>query len=277
MFRLEHGEADRSALRKALPTLSHIQEAQSAWKDDFALNSMLRKRFRVSGAPAWARGPPAAEVTHVGGGRVQAHASYRLVVSPLSLFPHVTASPNSGHPREAPSPAALSNQGAPSGEPQLCLPDMSKGKRASSWGVGEARPAKRPSRALTCYSAASTGVRVHQPSPDGVPRPSSHARINARISLQWPPHPTPPAGKDCLKRESLLPRSVVMRVAVRKRLGETPALVCGGRGNRFPTPISRPLPSPAQSSLSACSRRPLADTVGGPCLGRAWRGGKRVL
>ncbi|KAM6216797.1 putative splicing factor YJU2B [Rhynchocyon petersi] len=46
MFRLEHGEADRSMLNKALPTLSHIQEAQSAWKDDFALNSMLRKKFR---------------------------------------------------------------------------------------------------------------------------------------------------------------------------------------------------------------------------------------
>uniref|UniRef100_A0A2K6MM01 Probable splicing factor YJU2B n=2 Tax=Rhinopithecus bieti TaxID=61621 RepID=A0A2K6MM01_RHIBE len=46
MFRLEHGEADRSTLKKALPTLSHIQESQSAWKDDFALNSMLRRRFR---------------------------------------------------------------------------------------------------------------------------------------------------------------------------------------------------------------------------------------
>ncbi|KAM5238030.1 putative splicing factor YJU2B [Ctenodactylus gundi] len=46
MFRLEHGEADRSTLKKALPTLSHIQEAQSAWKDDFALNSMLRRHFR---------------------------------------------------------------------------------------------------------------------------------------------------------------------------------------------------------------------------------------
>uniref|UniRef100_A0A8D0PTH0 Probable splicing factor YJU2B n=2 Tax=Sus scrofa TaxID=9823 RepID=A0A8D0PTH0_PIG len=46
MYRLEHGEADRSTLKKALPTLSHIQEAQNAWKDDFALNSMLRKRFR---------------------------------------------------------------------------------------------------------------------------------------------------------------------------------------------------------------------------------------
>ena len=57
MFRLEHGEADRSTLKKALPTLSHIQEAQSAWKDDFALNSMLRKRFRVSGAPGPGSGP----------------------------------------------------------------------------------------------------------------------------------------------------------------------------------------------------------------------------
>lgn len=47
MFRLEHGEADRTTLKKALPTLSHIQEAQNAWKDDFALNSMLRRHFRV--------------------------------------------------------------------------------------------------------------------------------------------------------------------------------------------------------------------------------------
>lgn len=50
MFRLEHGEADRSVLRKAMPTLSDIQEAQNAWKDDFALNSLLRRKFRVSGA-----------------------------------------------------------------------------------------------------------------------------------------------------------------------------------------------------------------------------------
>ena len=59
MFRLEHGEVDRSTLKKALPTLSHIQEAQSAWKDDFALNSMLRKRFRVSGVPGPGSGPQA--------------------------------------------------------------------------------------------------------------------------------------------------------------------------------------------------------------------------
>jgi len=51
MFRLEHGEADRSTLKKALPTLSHIQEAQNAWKDDFALNSMLRRHFRVREVP----------------------------------------------------------------------------------------------------------------------------------------------------------------------------------------------------------------------------------
>ncbi|XP_054984367.1 probable splicing factor YJU2B [Sorex araneus] len=46
MFRLEHGAADRGTLQKALPTLSHIQEVQSAWRDDFALNSLLRRRFR---------------------------------------------------------------------------------------------------------------------------------------------------------------------------------------------------------------------------------------
>ncbi|XP_074166986.1 putative splicing factor YJU2B [Sminthopsis crassicaudata] len=46
MFRLEHGTTDQSKLQKAIPSLSNIQEAQSAWKDDFALNSMLRRKFR---------------------------------------------------------------------------------------------------------------------------------------------------------------------------------------------------------------------------------------
>lgn len=46
MYRLEHGTADQGKLRRAIPTLSHIQEAQSAWKDDFAINSMLRRKFR---------------------------------------------------------------------------------------------------------------------------------------------------------------------------------------------------------------------------------------
>uniref|UniRef100_A0A8C8STJ1 Probable splicing factor YJU2B n=1 Tax=Pelusios castaneus TaxID=367368 RepID=A0A8C8STJ1_9SAUR len=46
MYRLEHGTADQGKLQRAIPTLSNIQEAQSAWKDDFAINSMLRRKFR---------------------------------------------------------------------------------------------------------------------------------------------------------------------------------------------------------------------------------------
>ncbi|XP_043388637.1 coiled-coil domain-containing protein 130 isoform X2 [Chelonia mydas] len=46
MYRLEHGAMDQSKLQRAIPTLSNIQEAQSAWKDDFAINSMLRRKFR---------------------------------------------------------------------------------------------------------------------------------------------------------------------------------------------------------------------------------------
>ncbi|XP_020654410.3 putative splicing factor YJU2B [Pogona vitticeps] len=46
MYRLEHGSNDQSKLQRVLPTLQNIQEAQSAWKDDFALNSLLRRKFR---------------------------------------------------------------------------------------------------------------------------------------------------------------------------------------------------------------------------------------
>ncbi|XP_067416477.1 probable splicing factor YJU2B [Emydura macquarii macquarii] len=46
MYRLEHGTTDQRKLQRAIPTLSNIQEAQSAWKDDFAINSMLRRKFR---------------------------------------------------------------------------------------------------------------------------------------------------------------------------------------------------------------------------------------
>lgn len=46
MFRLEHNVADRAVLQRAVPTLANLQEAQSAWKDDFGLNSLLRRRFR---------------------------------------------------------------------------------------------------------------------------------------------------------------------------------------------------------------------------------------
>ncbi|PIO35496.1 hypothetical protein AB205_0070280 [Aquarana catesbeiana] len=47
MYRLEHGAADKEKLKKAIPTLFELQEAQGAWKDDFALNSLLRTKFRI--------------------------------------------------------------------------------------------------------------------------------------------------------------------------------------------------------------------------------------
>ncbi|KAG8441442.1 hypothetical protein GDO86_006981 [Hymenochirus boettgeri] len=46
MYRLEHGAADKAKLQKAVPSLSELQEAQSAWRDDFAINSLLRSKFR---------------------------------------------------------------------------------------------------------------------------------------------------------------------------------------------------------------------------------------
>ncbi|KAM7028166.1 putative splicing factor YJU2B [Acridotheres tristis] len=46
MFRLEHGVTDKGVLERATPTLTRLQEAQDAWKDDFGLNSRLRRRFR---------------------------------------------------------------------------------------------------------------------------------------------------------------------------------------------------------------------------------------
>ncbi|XP_053320612.1 probable splicing factor YJU2B [Spea bombifrons] len=46
MFRLEHGVADKEKLQKAVPSLSELQEVQSTWKDDFAINSLLRSKFR---------------------------------------------------------------------------------------------------------------------------------------------------------------------------------------------------------------------------------------
>ncbi|XP_060710831.1 probable splicing factor YJU2B [Hemiscyllium ocellatum] len=46
MYKLEHGVSDQEKLKIAIPTLSDIQEMQNAWKDDFAMNSMLRKKFR---------------------------------------------------------------------------------------------------------------------------------------------------------------------------------------------------------------------------------------
>ncbi|XP_029283202.1 coiled-coil domain-containing protein 130 homolog [Cottoperca gobio] len=47
MFKLDHGGKDKEKLKKALPSLSEIQDYQSSWKDDFQLNSSLRRKFRT--------------------------------------------------------------------------------------------------------------------------------------------------------------------------------------------------------------------------------------
>lgn len=47
MFKLDHGGKDKEKLKRALPSLSEIQDHQSSWKDDFQLNSSLRRKFRT--------------------------------------------------------------------------------------------------------------------------------------------------------------------------------------------------------------------------------------
>ncbi|XP_068615918.1 probable splicing factor YJU2B [Brachionichthys hirsutus] len=47
MFKLDHSGKDKEKLRKALPSLNELQEYQSGWKDDFQLNSSLRRTFRT--------------------------------------------------------------------------------------------------------------------------------------------------------------------------------------------------------------------------------------
>ncbi|KAJ0033655.1 hypothetical protein NQD34_000762 [Periophthalmus magnuspinnatus] len=47
MFKLDHGGKDKEKLKRALPSLSEIQDLQAGWKDDFQLNSSLRKKFRT--------------------------------------------------------------------------------------------------------------------------------------------------------------------------------------------------------------------------------------
>ncbi|KAK5620663.1 hypothetical protein CRENBAI_020816 [Crenichthys baileyi] len=46
MYKLDHGGKDKEKLTKALPSLSEIQDYQAGWKDDFQLNSALRRKFR---------------------------------------------------------------------------------------------------------------------------------------------------------------------------------------------------------------------------------------
>lgn len=46
MYKLDHGGKDKEKLKKALPSLSEIQDYQAGKKDDFQLNSTLRRKFR---------------------------------------------------------------------------------------------------------------------------------------------------------------------------------------------------------------------------------------
>ena len=47
MYKLDHGGKDKEKLRAAIPSLSELQDHQAGWKDDFQLNSALRRKFRV--------------------------------------------------------------------------------------------------------------------------------------------------------------------------------------------------------------------------------------
>ncbi|MGH0132937.1 UNVERIFIED_CONTAM: hypothetical protein FKN15_051155 [Acipenser sinensis] len=65
MFKLEHGSQDRGKLQPALPSLSHIQEKQEAWRDDFLLKEVQayedrqRLKRREISARSWFPSPVA--------------------------------------------------------------------------------------------------------------------------------------------------------------------------------------------------------------------------
>ena len=46
MFKLEHSIEDKQKAKRAAPTLGKIQEIRDVWEDDFAVNQILRKKFR---------------------------------------------------------------------------------------------------------------------------------------------------------------------------------------------------------------------------------------
>ena len=48
MFKLEHGFEDQKKIKSAIPTLLSLEEIQSGKKDDYELNKLARKQFRVS-------------------------------------------------------------------------------------------------------------------------------------------------------------------------------------------------------------------------------------
>ncbi|XP_054707049.1 coiled-coil domain-containing protein 130 homolog [Uloborus diversus] len=46
MFRLEHGEKDKSKQKELIPSLGRLEDHQERWKDDYLLNKRLRAQFR---------------------------------------------------------------------------------------------------------------------------------------------------------------------------------------------------------------------------------------
>lgn len=47
MYKLEHGVDDQSRGKSSAPTIARVVEMQAAHRDDFLLNQLARKRFRV--------------------------------------------------------------------------------------------------------------------------------------------------------------------------------------------------------------------------------------
>lgn len=47
MFKLEHGFEDQKKVKAALPTIHALEEVKATMKDDYVLNKLARKQFRV--------------------------------------------------------------------------------------------------------------------------------------------------------------------------------------------------------------------------------------
>ena len=46
MYKLEHNAEDKVKVNKLAPTLTRLEEIRDDWDDDFAVNQLLRKKFR---------------------------------------------------------------------------------------------------------------------------------------------------------------------------------------------------------------------------------------
>jgi hypothetical protein len=51
MYKLEHGVSDQQRSKTAAPTISQIVEHQATHKDDYLLNQLARRQFRVCTHP----------------------------------------------------------------------------------------------------------------------------------------------------------------------------------------------------------------------------------